>query len=258
MAEMTHIKCTKEGDLLRLQLNRPAVLNALAPETLVELDRILGEIHGDTTIRVVEISGAGRGFSAGFDVGAFGKMLQGGFPPREEVEKAAEIGERVIDGLRSLPQVTVASVHGFVIGGGFLLMSACDFRVVSQNTIFSIPEIDIGFPLSWGGVPLVAQVLGTEMARDVIMSARKFTAEEVYSRGAIHRLVEESERLVTVSELIDQLMLKPALPLRQTKEQFLGINGKKIPSDAQLFADAALDPGFFPAVMNYMAKMKKS
>ena len=181
--------CAVDEEVVRLQvgsgvasvtLNRPYVMNALSPAVLEGLLNIIETVRGRSDVRVLVLEGVGRAFSVGFDLRAMSGLMQtDGTVDQGALEQTARLGAQVISDLGELSAVTVASVHGFAVGGGLLLMAACDLRVVSDDLVCAVPEIDLGLPLMWGGVPLLMRELGPGLARDVIMTGRRFGAEEL-------------------------------------------------------------------------------
>ena len=87
-------------------------------------------------------------------------FAQGALPAETQLKDWARLGHKAVLALANLPQITIASVQGHAIGGGFLLLAACDFRLAENETRFALPEIDIGLPLTWGGVDRLMHLLG--------------------------------------------------------------------------------------------------
>ena len=248
------------GPVGRIVLDRPDAMNALSPRMLHELLRSLGDLESRDDVRVVVLEGKGPAFSVGFDLQAMGSlMMSGGLPGESEVRELAELGEAVVSALVRCEKITVASVHGYAIGGGFLLMTACDVRLVSRNTKFSIPEVDIGIPLLWGGVPLLVRELGPGLARDLVMSCRRFGADTLEALNAGFRIVDESERVGACESLVEELGAKPPLAMRITKKQFLQACGLLQTGDHQKDADhcvsAMLHPDFLSTAMAYLQRL---
>ena len=249
-----HLKVITDGPLVRIALNRPEKMNALDYELLKELLQCCRDVQQLEDARCLILEGSGRAFSVGYDL----KMMvsAGGLPSESELKESALLGEQVIAALRNVPQVTIASVHGYAIGGGFLLMGACDFRVVSKRTRFSLPEVDIGIPLTWGGVPLLIEALGPSRAKEYVMTCRQFGPEELTATGFIHRLVSADDRERETEKLAELLSKKAALPLRLSKKQFLQHSSPDyLQRDRERFTEAALDPEFLPTAMAYMQQL---
>ena len=138
---------TKRGAIGALQLARPEKLNPLSVKTLEEIALAARYFDEQREVKVVVVSGAGRAFSAGADLAGFAA------PSERSTHEVAEIGRRMADSLEAMRAVSIAQIHGWCIGGGFVLASACDLRIASEGARFSIPEVDLGIPLTWGGIP---------------------------------------------------------------------------------------------------------
>ncbi len=113
--------------------------------------------------------------------------------------------------------VTVAAIHGHCIGGGVVLAAACDLRVAADDTYFSIPEVDLGIPLTWGGIPRLVREIGPALTRELVLTCRPFTAAEAQAFGFLNRVVPAEQVRATAEELADGLSSKSRLTLTATK-----------------------------------------
>jgi enoyl-CoA hydratase/carnithine racemase len=142
-----------EGRVVRLRLDRPERLNALDDALRRALAEALRTLEDRPEVGVVLLEGAGRAFSAGAD------LTSTASPPVEGdwVTRRHRTGtwQRVLEHLDRIPQATVARLHGHVVGGAALLAAACDIRIASHDVVLRIPELAIGIPLTWAGIPLL-------------------------------------------------------------------------------------------------------
>ena len=115
--------------------------------------------------------------------------------------------------------VTIASLHGYCIGGGVVLASACDLRIASENTTFSIPEVDLGIPLAWGGIPRLVREIGPAMTKELVMTCRPFDAEEAKSLGFINRVVKDADLESQTMNMAEAIRKRPQLVIETTKNQ---------------------------------------
>lgn len=149
------LKIEVNGSIGRLTLNRPERLNALSRTMLRELAEAAQWFNAQSEVRVVIVCGAGRAFCAGADL----KDTPGKDSSKEsastwfEQRTAAQTGLRMMDAVEQMRATTIASVQGYAVGGGVLLMAACDLRISADDARFSIPEVELGIPLTWGGIP---------------------------------------------------------------------------------------------------------
>lgn len=229
--------------LAKVGLNRPDNLNALDRTTLEELVRVAAELDARPDVRVSVIYGNGRSFSAGADLRDFTRLMAGGPGQREAIRDSAVLGQRMADSIARMRSVTVASLHGHVMGGGFVLAAACDLRIAAADTVMAIPEVDIGIPLTWGAVPRLVSELGASLARDLIMTCRRFGPADV--PGFVHRVATERTLIHATQTLVDELLEKPPHALVMTKAQML-----EVATDPA--AAAAADPDRFAKAVTHL------
>ena len=153
-----------DGAIGKIVLNRPERLNAMNSTMLRELVEAARWFDTQPDVRVVILSGAGRAFCAGVDLKD---------PSRTQPEaswlaqrEAARGGSKMLDAIESMNATTIASVHGYIVGGAVLLVAACDLRIASEDARFSIPEVELGIPLTWGGIPRLVRDIGPAMTSD--------------------------------------------------------------------------------------------
>ena len=145
-----------DGVIGRLVLDRPDQLNPLSAELLLAIEAACRWFDLQDGLKVVVLSGEGRAFCAGADVAAMAGAADDGM----SVRSRADAGRRAADALEAMSAVTVARLHGHCIGGGVVLAAATDLRVAAADTNFCIPEVDLGIPLAWGGLPRLIREIG--------------------------------------------------------------------------------------------------
>ena len=123
------------------------------------------------------------------------------------------------DTVTNMRQLTIAAVHGHCVGGGVVLTAACDLRMAATGTRFSIPEVDLGIPLAWGGVPRLVREVGPAVAKELILSCRPFSAEEALQLRFINRVVADDELVAEAEAFAESLASKPTFSLLATKTQ---------------------------------------
>lgn len=213
---------TVEGAVGRITLNRPDKLNPLSTRCLHELTAAARWFDERDEVRVVIVSGAGRAFSAGADLSGFGGNSGGGGGPadgasvRGSARDNADAGRRMAEAIERMQAVTIASIHGHCVGGGVVLAGACDLRVAAASTRFSIPEVDLGIPLAWGGIPRLVREIGPAATRDLVLTCRPFGAEEAFVLGFVSRVVPDDDREAETASLAASLAGKSPYVLRST------------------------------------------
>lgn len=244
-----------DGPVCRLRLNRPDKLNALNEDVRRGLADAVAALADDLAIRVVVIEGKGRAFSAGADLQ--GVTGDGGAGSRTWAARRHGMGgwQRLLDALEQLPQATVAALHGHCIGGAALLAVACDMRVGDPSLQVRIPELAIGIPLTWGGVPRLAREVGLPLARDLVMTGRLMAADEARSSGFVQRLAADGELASAVDGVVAELLAMPDAPLRMTKSVTAALTRDRIGTaawaDADLLGSSMADPESVEAALRY-------
>jgi enoyl-CoA hydratase/carnithine racemase len=203
-----NIVVTVDGQLGSLQLNRPDRLNPLSTQTLREIELAARWFDEHLDLKVVVVSGAGRAFSAGADLSGFSAAA----PPEDSQQ-----GWRMARALDEMRAVTVARLHGWCVGGGLVVAAGCDLRIAASSARFSIPEVDLGIPLAWGGIPRLVRELGPALTKELVMTCRPFDADEALRAGFLNRVVADDELDRAVDDLVAQLVAKPKLALLETK-----------------------------------------
>lgn len=253
------VEASVEGARGELRLNRPDSLNALTPRTLREIADAAGWFNSHPELKVVVVSGRGRAFSAGADVVAFAGS-EGGAAPSVRREDA-DAGRLMADALERVDAVTIARIQGHCVGGGVVLAAGCDLRVAAEGTRFSIPEVNLGIPLAWGGIPRLVREIGPALTKELVMTCRPFDAREALETGFLNRVVEAGELDRAVEDLAAQLVEKPRHALLSTKRHTNAVTGDMV-GTARSWADAdgllagLRDPEGNESAMRYLQRMK--
>lgn len=235
------LEMTKRGAVAELWLNRPDRLNALSVQVLQELAAAARELDRDTQVRVVIVRGRGRSFSAGADLAGFPGLED------ENLREAADAGRVMADALEAMRAITIAGIHGWCVGGGLVLAAACDLRVAVDTARFSIPEIDLGIPLAWGGIPRLVREIGPALTKELVITCRPFDSAEALGCGFLNRVCAESELDSQLNTLADQVAAKPVLPVAATKRHCNAVTGAMVGmgrawSDADSLIAGLVDP----------------
>lgn len=255
--DLPHLSLAVEGRVGRMVLDRPEQLNPLGTDVLEGLVVAARWFDEQPDVRVVVVAGAGRAFSAGADVAAFVSDPDDGRTPHER----ADAGRRMADAVEAMRAVTIARLHGHCIGGGVVLASACDLRVAGAGTSFAIPEVDLGIPLAWGGIPRLVREIGAPATRDLVMTCRRFDAHEALHLGLVQRVVDDADLDATVEGLAADLAAKAAAALLATKRHVDAVTAQQVGRD-QAWADAdglvrALhDPESRQAAADYVSRLR--
>jgi enoyl-CoA hydratase/carnithine racemase len=194
-------------NIATLTLNRPAKLNALNYETIDELQNHLNSIERDDSIRVVILTGAGeKAFSAGADIAGFSPSVEAGVATamREFVGRGQALTKRV----ENFPKPIIAAVNGLAFGGGCEVVEACPLAIASREARFAKPEINLGFPPTFGGTQRLPRHIGRKRALQLILTGDSISAEEAARIGLINEVVPASRLLARARELAATIIEK--------------------------------------------------
>ena len=245
-----------EGRIGRVTMNRQEKLNALSRQLMSEIVELGAWLKHREDIRVMIFSGAGRSFCAGFDLNDFSSASDG-----ESPRQAADLGRLATNALTDVPQLTIAVVHGHCVGGGVVFVAACDLRVATNETTFIIPEVDLGIPLAWGGIPRLVREIGPALTKELVLTCRPFGADEAKSIGFINQVVPPGDLETTVTELAENLASKTLYSLHSTKQQVNAVMEEiagtgRSAGDADMLVYAMRDPESREATARYLAQRK--
>jgi enoyl-CoA hydratase/carnithine racemase len=235
------LNVSAEGRIGTLTLNRPDRLNALSVQALDEIAQAARWFDQQSSVRAVIVGGEGRAFSAGADLNGFPQ------PGQEGLRAAADMGRCMADALEEMRAVSIARIHGWCVGGGLVIAAACDLRVAAEDARFSIPEVDLGIPLAWGGIPRLVREIGPALTKELVITCRPFDAAEALSAGFLNRVVSGETLQATALELARQVASKPAIPTFATKRHTNAVTAQMLGtmrawSDADSLIAALIDP----------------
>ena len=198
-----------------LTLNRPDRLNAVAVTMRQELAEALAELDHDASVRVIVITGAGRGFCAGADVRYMAELIG-----RRDVDALAalvEAGRRVVTTIRASSKPVIGSINGVAAGGGANLALACDVRVASDRARLAQSFNRIGLHPDWGGTYFLPRLVGPAKALELFWMADVIDAAECLRLGLFNRVVPHDDLAGATASLARTLAGKPALSIALTK-----------------------------------------
>lgn len=213
------LKITKQGRIVIVQINRPQERNALSAGLIRELTEVADQIKNDMTVGVVILYGQADFFSAGVDLKDPGSTRVFQEPLSVRRRLLLELGPRMCQAWQDLPQVTIAAIEGFCIGGAVSLALACDFRIMSDKAFLQIPEINLGMNYSWGSLPRLVNLIGPAKAKQWVILAGRIECAEALQSGFAQWVVPMAGRsLEKALELAQTIAEKPQAPVFMTKQ----------------------------------------
>lgn len=217
------LETERAGPVLRVWLNRPERRNAVDPKVMREVGDLFRSLETDFETRVVVLGGRGKSFCAGADrkppAGAPGPLTPPGERGERERRWLGQLGRRACTAIEECEALTIARVHGHAIGGGAAFALSCDFRVAARDTIFRVPEVELGVPLSWGATPRLIQEIGAARTRELLLLCEDVDGDQALDWGLVHRSVAPEELDAAVDAMVAQLLDKPELAVHMTKTQ---------------------------------------
>ena len=210
---MNNLLMEVENEIAVVTINRPKSLNALNSETLAELDACFSEISERKDIKVVILTGSGtKAFVAGADISEMVNATPA------EGRKMGLLAKEAFLKLETMPQVTIAAVNGFALGGGCEISMACDIRIASAKAKFGQPEVGLGITPGFSGTQRLPRLVGLGKAKELIYTAAVIHAEEACRIGLVNKVVEPEELMNECMAMAKTIAAKAPLAVRYAKE----------------------------------------
>jgi len=204
----------KAGEVGRITLNRPEVLNAWHSPMRQQLIEALEGFERDDGVRAIILTGAGdRAFSAGQD------LTETKTFDADRSELWVKEWERLYDAIRSLSKPLIAALNGVAAGSAFQVALLCDFRIGHADVRMGQPEINSGIA-STTGPWIMREIIGLARTIDLTLTGRLMGADECVSLGLINRLVPQDQVMVSATALAEELAAKPPVAMRLDKQRF--------------------------------------
>lgn len=233
--EFEQIIYEKKDGIATITLNRPERMNAFTPKMLDEWHAALHDAHLDDEVRVVIVTGAGRGFCTGADV-------RGG-PVDGLMDRNRSLAENrnfLRDSVQRIPRLAalmekpyIAAVNGAAVGAGMDMASMCDMRFAAETARFGMTYVRMGLIPGDGGCYYLPRIVGIARALDLIWTGRVFDAREALAMGYVSAVVPDDELMAYTREYALKLARGPAVAIQQAK--------RLLYRSLELDADAALD-----------------
>ena len=208
---MSFVELEKKGPVAVVTINRPEALNALNSQVLTDLDGILTQIDQDKEVFAVIITGAGRSFVAGADIG---EMVN--FTSAEGKDFGLH-GNGVFLKIENLRVPVIAAINGFALGGGCELSMACDIRLASEKAKFGQPEVGLGITPGFGGTQRLPRIVGVSKAMELILTAKIIGAEEAKAIGLVNDVYAPEELMDKALELANAICANAPIAVAESK-----------------------------------------
>ena len=212
-----HLIVKEQDRWVEVQLNRPQVRHALSRALMREITALARALSDRTDIDVVILTGDTRCFSAGADLNDAQAWADDSLSTVQRRDIAGT-GFRMCKAWEEMPQITIAAIEGYAVGGGLALSLACDWRVLAQDAFVSLPEIALGIPLTWGTIPRLVNLLGPAKAKRLTILCERIAAPEALSLGLVDYVSDTDQAMVRAQALAAQTLAQPAATVRMSKE----------------------------------------
>lgn len=202
-----------ENGIAVITINRPKSLNALNSETLAELGDIAAEIEKSKEVKVVILTGAGqKAFVAGADISEMVNATP------QEGRAMALLAADTFKKFENMPQVTIAAVNGYALGGGCEISMCCDIRIAAENAKFAQPEVNLGILPGFGGTQRLPRLIGKGRAKELIFTTDQIDAQEAYRIGLANKVVPQEDLLNYCKEMAAKIMSKASFGVTLAKQ----------------------------------------
>ncbi len=216
MSGYEHILVARADGIGTVTINRPDKLNAFAGRMRQDVAAAVRELASDASVCVLVITGAGRAFCAGADIGYMKDLLERG--DTENFTALVEAGRAVVTTIRETPKPVIASVNGPAAGGGANLALACDLRIASDRASIGQTFSRIGLHPDWGGTYFLPRLVGPSRAFELFASGEMVDAQEALRLGLFNRVVPQDRLAAETTTLARTLAAKPPLALALAKK----------------------------------------
>ncbi len=212
-----------ENGVATLTMNRPESLNALSGEMMEQMSEAVPRLAEDPEVKVIVLTGAGRGFCAGGDVkGMAGRNASSGSNTKpltlEERAKGLRKGMEVSRILYQCSKPTIAMMRGPAAGAGLSLGLACDMRIASETMRFTTAFVNVGASGGYGGSYFLTKLVGGAKARELYFTGRKIEGDEALQLGIVNHLVPDDQLETKTMELANQIASGPTIALQYMKQ----------------------------------------
>ena len=208
---MSFVNYEVQGAVAILTINRPEALNALNSQVLSDLDEAITRVEADDSVHAVILTGAGRSFVAGADIGEMK-----GFSARDG-KKFGVHGGGVFLRLENLSKPVIAAVNGFALGGGCELAMSCDIRLASEKAKFGQPEVGLGITPGFGGTQRLPRIVGISKAMELILTAKVINAAEAERIGLVSAVYPPEELMDKAMELANAICANAPIAVAESK-----------------------------------------
>jgi methylglutaconyl-CoA hydratase len=227
------LRIDQQGPIVHVTLDRPDLRNAFDEDLIARLTSWAQGIRAGEGTRIAVLSGAGKVFCAGADLTWMSKMV--GYSEAENIADARTLG-RMLEALNAVPVPLIGRVHGAALGGGAGLAAVCDIVIAAENAVFGFTEAKLGI-LPAVISPFVLAKIGQSAARELFLTAARFSATRAKEIGLVHAVVPEGDLDATVDAYVRELLTSAPAAIAAAKALIPRVAGQAPVDVGQLTAE---------------------
>ncbi|MEU2357705.1 enoyl-CoA hydratase/isomerase family protein [Streptomyces misionensis] len=229
-----HVESRDRDRVLSIQLNTPEADNVISGQVIDDLLAVLQAAEDDPQIQVLVLSGAGENFCLGGERSEFASLIAQD-PTGATLKSLVNKANRMCQALLDTEKVTIARLHGGVIGAGLGLAVLCHLRVGADDSYYRMPELGLGVPPAWGGLlPRLQHEVGAARFRHLLLTATKFDAALAAELSILHEVVSADDLDDAITSLIKPLLRRDADSLRTTMQMLRSYDSATRLADARI------------------------
>ena len=259
-----HVEVERDGHVATLWLNRPEKRNAMSADMWKDIPLAMAELDADETIRTIILAGRGPSFTVGIDIALLGSMHPGS-------GSAAAANMKLYQTIRRMqltascfadsPKPVIAAIHGYCLGAGMDLVTACDLRLASDDAIFSIRETRMGLVADTGSLQRLPEIVGSGVTAELAFTGKDVDAEEARRIGLVNEVASDHEALLVMArQIADEIASNSPLVTRGVKRVLAANDGRTVEDAldfvAQWNASYLISNDLMEAVSAFMEKRR--
>ena len=227
-----HIEIDQDGHVATLWLNRPDKLNAMSPDIWADIPAAMESLDSDDSVRVVIVAGRGDSFTVGIDLNMLASLKPSGPSSADEnmqvYEKVKEL-QKTATAFADSDKPVIAAVHGYCLGGGMDLITACDIRLASRNAIFSVRETRMGLVADTGSLQRLPAIVGPGHTAELAFTGEDIDAARAKEIGLVNDVFDDPVTLLDAANtLAGEIARMSPLVTRGVKKVLAANNGRTV------------------------------
>ncbi|WP_164747561.1 MULTISPECIES: enoyl-CoA hydratase/isomerase family protein [unclassified Mesorhizobium] len=231
MTQTRRVVVARSGEIVTLTLDRPEKLNAIDHDMIAAIDDAVRSIEDDDSVRAVVVTGTGREFSVGADIGVFSAL-----GPVQTWNRWVRRGHSLIDRLAHLRVPVIGALNGMTFGGGLELALALDFCIAAREAKFGAPEVRIGTVTGWGGSQRLTEIIGPARAKQMIFTGQPIDSTTALQWGLINEICDADKLIDRAMQIAKSISANAPVAVQVSKQMILGGQGFVVGSTLESLA----------------------